>query len=115
MLGLENTDVGKNDEYGFEVSDVEKEGDSSRGAGEVFIDGAVEFGGVKGPIEDGENMPELNINAGGEELGDEDIPKRGLVRLSFCRLLQNQTRTTSFSRLRVSDTNWSSSLVGLGF
>jgi len=111
-----------NVEYGFVVMGVENEGDSSlsRGAGEVLIDGAVEFGGVRDPIEEGENIPELNINAGGEELGEEDIPKRGLVRLSFCRLeiarlLQNQTRTTSFSRLRVSDTNCSSSLVGLGF
>lgn len=103
------------DEYGFVVIGVENEGDSSLGAGEVFIDGAVELGGVRDPIDEGENIPELNINAGGEELGEEDIPKSGLVRLSFCRLLQNQTLTTSFSRLRVSDTNCSSSLVGLGF
>ena len=33
----------------------------------------------------------------------------------LCHLLQNHTLTTSFSRLRVSDTICSSSLVGLGF
>ena len=39
------------------------------------------------------------------------------VTLAKCisHLLQNQTLTTSFSRLRVSDTNCSSSLVGFGF
>lgn len=108
------------DEYGLVFIGVENEGDSSLGAGEVLIDGAVELGGVRDPIDEGENIPELKINAGGEELGEEDIPKSGLVRLSFCRLeiarlLQNQTLTTSFSRLRVSDTNCSSSLVGFGF
>ena len=47
-----------------------------------------------------------------------------LVRLSFFNtqmaypneyLLQNQTRITSFSMFRLSDTYWISSLVGLGF
>lgn len=53
------------------------------------------------------NNEELNISPGGEEEtdgGEGDIPHEGLDCLSFCRRLQNQTLTTSFSRLRVSDT-----------
>ena len=82
---MENTGVGMNVEYGFVVMGVENEGDSSlsRGAGEVLIDGAVEFGGVRDPIEDGENIPELNINAGGEA----EAKKRCIIINSIHQLL----------------------------
>jgi hypothetical protein len=51
---------------------------------------------------------ELLIESG---LSDSD----GLIRFSFCRRLQYQTRTTSFSMQRFSASAVISSLVGFGF
>ena len=63
---------------------------------------------------------------GVKELGDEDddiipgigelpgLSLLGFSLFSFCRRLQNQTLTTSFSRQRPSEMYWTSSLEGLG-
>ena len=54
--------------------------------------------------------------SGDEELeGLSSIPELGFSRFSFCLRLQNHTRTTSLSMLRLSETKAISSLVGLGF
>lgn len=56
-------------------------------------------------------LPELLPFRDSVELSD----SVGLIRFSFCRRLQYQTRTTSFSMYKLSASALISSLVGLGF
>ena len=71
-------------------------------------------------METGEQRGGLTVLGPGEEQLEglslsSKLPQWGLRRFSFCLRLQNQTRTTSRSMLRESETNAISSLVGLGF
>ena len=73
--------------------------------------GVRERGGVEGVREEGDEDVEFIPGIG-------ELPGLSLLLgfslFSFCRLLQNQTLTTSFSRQRPSEMYWTSSLVGLG-
>lgn len=69
--------------------------------------GVKDVGGVVDPPGCAPKNPPPGEAIEGGEAGDEGLPLPvfgGLMRFSFCRRLQNQTRTTSFSILRESAT-----------
>lgn len=95
-------DIGNGEVIGTVVGDTRGEaGDPENGVKDV--------GGVVDPPGCTPKNPPPGEAIEGGEAGDEGLPLPvppigGLMRFSFCRRLQNQTRTTSFSILRESAT-----------
>lgn len=107
IAGLEVTPV-TTSEVGATAPDVTNE--------MGLVTEAIETGVVPGEGDTPSDAAIESVTAdGGDIVGEPSAADGGLIRFSFCRLLQNHTRTTSFSICSDSANMAISSEVGFGF